>query len=121
MITLSDHKLPEEQIQLLLRLRRAREPSLGRNLFSDPAWDVLLQLYAFHIRGCQVSVPELSLAIGTPESITARWITALQENGLVGCRQNKDQPSQLWVALTTAGAMKMKRFLEGSIEAFNLL
>ena len=39
------------QVEDILRLRRARSGAFGTGLFSDPAWDILLYLFAARLRG----------------------------------------------------------------------
>jgi DNA-binding transcriptional ArsR family regulator len=76
-------EIREDHIQSLLLARRARDELLGEDLFSDPAWDLLLELYAAELGRRPVTVQDLVLATGTPASIAERWLSALAERGLV--------------------------------------
>jgi hypothetical protein len=75
--------MTEDRILSILALRRARTEVLGAGLFSDPAWDTLLELYAANLGRRCMSVANLAVAIGEPQSTTARWVVALEERGLV--------------------------------------
>ena len=67
----------------ILMLRRGREEVFGKNLFSDPAWDILLELYAAHLGRRTISITELAAEIGLPQSTVSRWVDVLAENGIV--------------------------------------
>src|SRR5690349_3323953 len=72
----------EDHILSVLLVRQARTAVLGSGLFSDPAWDLMLELYAAHLGERTVCLTDLAAAIGTPLSVTERWVTALVERGL---------------------------------------
>jgi DNA-binding transcriptional ArsR family regulator len=67
----------------ILMLRRGREEVFGKNLFSDPAWDILLELYAAHLGRRTISITDLAADIGLPQSTVSRWVDVLAENGFV--------------------------------------
>lgn len=75
-------KLTEDHVLSILCFRRARDGILGQNLFADPAWDILLELYAASLADRLMSEAELARAIGLPPSVTGRWIAVLEERGL---------------------------------------
>lgn len=100
--------LTEDHLVSLLLLRRARESVLGDNLFSDPAWDILLELYAACMGERSMSMAELARAIETPQSTTARWIAALESRGLVSSKTNSSSPDRAQIQLTSDGALKMR-------------
>lgn len=100
--------LTEDHLISLLSLRRARAAVFGNDLFSDPAWDILLELYAAHLGARDMSLSELAQAIETPHSTTARWITALDERGLLKSTIDPKNPAGVRIQLTAQGASKMK-------------
>lgn len=67
----------------ILMLRRGREEVFGKNLFSDPAWDILLEVYAAQLGQRTLSTVDLAAEIGLPESTVTRWVDVLAENGIV--------------------------------------
>jgi DNA-binding MarR family transcriptional regulator len=101
--------MTEDHIQSILIARRGREDIFGRELFSEPAWDILLELYAAKMAGRRVSVSELATTIGTPPTTAVRWITALTARGLVESETDPQEPTRLWMNLTADGALKMER------------
>lgn len=102
----------------LLLLRRARGTILGENLFSDPAWDILLELYAAHLGRRSMSLSELTQTIETPRTTTARWISELDNRGLVSSKIDPDNPARLQVQLTPEGVLKLERLGNHWISAF---
>ena len=108
--------LTEDHILSVLIVRRARDDALGHDLFSDPAWDILLELFAARLGGRQITARELANAIELPLSITLRWIRALQEKDLV---------ESVWpgvsggsIELSGKGFKRMKRLASRWASAF---
>lgn len=114
----SVEELTEEHILLILAVRRGREAVFGRDLFSDPAWDVLLELYAAKLAGRTVTAHDLAAAIDVPRSTTGRWIEALADRGLVNLESNSAEPTNLSVRLSADGVCKMKRLADHWGSAF---
>jgi DNA-binding MarR family transcriptional regulator len=108
----------EDHILSILAVRRGREAALGRELFSDPAWDILLELYAANLGQRRMALPDLARSIDVPESTTSRWITALANRRLVVSSNDANDPSRLWIELTSAGAAAMKRLVDHWESAF---
>ncbi|MDB5713556.1 MAG: hypothetical protein JWO15_953 [Sphingomonadales bacterium] len=61
--------------------RRDRDAIFEAGLFADPAWDLLLYIYACTQRGDSVSVSAACHAAGVPESTALRYLAALTEKG----------------------------------------
>lgn len=56
----------EDHVLSILSGRRGREAAIGRELFSDPAWDILLELYAARLGQRRMFLRELARSIDTP-------------------------------------------------------
>ena len=102
-------QITEDHILSILIARRARHSEFGPDLFSEPAWDVLLELHAAALGARKLSLADLARAIDTPESTTARWVAVLADRGLVSSDDDMAQPGRRWISLTPEGASKMKR------------
>lgn len=63
--------------------RRRREATFGRELFADPCWDIMLDLFASQAEGKRVSVSSACIAANVPATTALRWLTRLEEVGLV--------------------------------------
>lgn len=62
--------------------RQTRAMLFGADLFSDPAWDILLLLFAQSANRTYLPTGEISLA-GLPQTTALRWLEALERRGLV--------------------------------------
>ena len=109
-------QLTEDHVQSVLTVRRGREALFGRKLFSDPAWDVILELYAARLGDRRMSAPELARVIGLPASVIARWVSALVEAGVV--ERGPDETREPTLELTDDGAAKMARLVNQWSSAF---
>lgn len=105
-------EITEDHIVSILIARRGRDAVFGSDLFSDPCWDALLELYAAKLGNRRMSLDELSKAINTPASTTMRWISVLQNRGLVSSHSDAIGPSRIWVRLTDDGASKIKQLAD---------
>lgn len=63
--------------------RRLRAQLFGSGLFADPAWDILLDLYAHRMDGRSISVSSACLAAGVPTSTALGWVVRLEQKGLI--------------------------------------
>lgn len=103
-------RLTEDHVLSIIFARRARSAVFGEGLFSDPAWDILLELSAARLGRRKTLLPELARATHTPLSTTKRWIAALRDRGLVSVTTNLSDPNWVQVELTEEAASKMERF-----------
>jgi hypothetical protein len=100
----------KQDLKWILSLRRARSEILGGGLFGDPAWDILLELYAARLRGKTMKLTDLTT--DAPPSTLARWAAVLEERGLVTGHLDPLIPSVLTIELSEFGALKMSRLLQ---------
>jgi DNA-binding MarR family transcriptional regulator len=81
------HTLPrhitEQQVRTLIKARRSRSNFLPADLFADPAWDILLALYAAKLSQRKLSVTSVCAATVVRQSTALRWLTALENMGLI--------------------------------------
>ncbi len=82
--------LDHGEIRACIRSRRLRERFLPEDLFADPAWDMMLDLFAARLAGEQVSVSSLCIAAAVPPTTALRWIGQLTDRGLF---QRVDDPA----------------------------
>lgn len=65
-----------------IRGRRMRAAHFAEELFADPAWDMLLDLFAADLEGRRVSVSSLCIAAAVPGTTALRWIGSMLDAGL---------------------------------------
>lgn len=73
---------PADVVRKAIRVRRMRDSFFDPQLFADPAWDMLLDLFAAHIEGEQVAVSSLCIAAAVPPTTALRWIKTMTDAGL---------------------------------------
>lgn len=96
----------------LVRARRERNRFFSAGLFGEPAWDMLLELYAADLSQRRVTVSNLAEASGTPMTTALRWIDALVKEGFAARRPDPLDKRRVFVALTQAGTGSMERYLD---------
>lgn len=86
------------------RALRGRAFGAAAELFGDPAWDILLDLYAAHARGQLISISSATIAAAVPPTTALRYIEALQRHGLVE-RQPDPDDRRRWYLIPTGAAI----------------
>jgi anthranilate/para-aminobenzoate synthase component I len=112
-----DYGLPAEPVQVAaadvrkaIRARRLRSRPFPDVLFEDPAWDMLLDLYAAHLERAQVSVSSLCIASAVPPSTALRWISKMTEDGLFVREPDPFDRRRAFMALSEAVLDRMNRY-----------
>lgn len=77
------HPLRAQDVRRMIALRRLRGKFFGHfsgeMLFEDPAWDMLLDLFAAELENTRVSVSSLCIAAGVAPTTALRWIAKMTE------------------------------------------
>lgn len=94
--------------QRALKLISRRRTELGKELFSDHAFSILLQIYVAEAEGRMVNHEDLEERVGIPSRTLTRWIGALDQAGLV---EHLDIPGCV-AQLTATGMAKAERLLD---------
>lgn len=102
----------------MYRARQARSRNLPGNLFGEPAWDILLDLYISKSRGRRVSVTSACIASQVPPTTALRWIGLLQGEGLIVRDDDNEDRRRAFLRLSEAGEKAVAKCL---IEASNAL
>jgi DNA-binding MarR family transcriptional regulator len=84
----------------------------GSDLFADPAWDILLELYASELGQHRVTVTDVSIAADVPAATAIRWIGKLVQVGLVERMNDRFDGRRVWLALSSSGSSTMRRYFD---------
>lgn len=95
----------------IIRARAARTKYFKATLFSDPAWDMLLQLYWAAVSGEELSVKSVAHGSGTPWATALRWINILLEEGLIERERDTRDGRRTLVRLSEGGLTAMENYL----------
>lgn len=71
------------EVRDVIRARRLRDRFFPGQFFEDPAWDIMLDLFAARLERAQVSVSSLCIAAAVAPTTALRWIQKLSEAGLL--------------------------------------
>lgn len=94
-------------------LRRKRAAIFGNpDLFGEPAWDILLDLFIAQAESKDVSVSSACIGSAAPATTALRWLGVLVEEGLITRENDPQDNRRVLVRLTSAGLTAMTRFLE---------
>lgn len=72
-----------EFARCLYESRRLRDGLFPPRLFGEPAWDILLDLYAAETEGDAIDVSSACVAAAVPQTTALRYIARLERAGLV--------------------------------------
>ena len=86
-----------------LRRRRRREQKFKLNYFGDPAWDILLELERAQRLGHQLAVTDIGVEPQIPLTTVLRYLTRLDEDGLIDRRTDPRDRRRIFVSLTSEG------------------
>ncbi len=101
-----------KQVRRLLRQRRVREQYFPADLFADPAWDMLLDLYAARLERQPVSVSSLCIAAAVPATTALRWIKTMTDAGLFVRDADPNDGRRIFIALAEGACESLARYFE---------
>ncbi|WP_262503837.1 winged helix DNA-binding protein [Sphingosinithalassobacter sp. CS137] len=116
----SDYRGPEnagetagasaQEIRAVIRTRRMRGQFFADELFADPAWDMLLDLFAAELEDRRVSVSSLCIAAAVPPTTALRWIGTMHEAGLFQRNADPNDRRRAYIALSEKGLQAMRAY-----------
>jgi hypothetical protein len=98
-------------VRSIIRARRMRDQFFRGELFADPAFDMLLDLYAARLEGSRVAVSSLCIAASVPATTALRWIKALTDKGLFVRQADPQDGRRVYIGLSDEAAQAMGRYL----------
>ena len=104
------------QVRTLIEARRVRSDLFSPMLFSDPAWDVLLELYARDLEEQPVNISRLTAAVPVAATTTLRWLDRLEEEALITRRGDDRHAKRIFIALSQYGRSLMDRYFNTASE-----
>ncbi len=97
-----------DRARVLLAQRRARDAAAGAlaDMFGEPGWDILLNLFVAFEEGRAMDAATIAIAIGLRPAVLTRWLAVLTERGLI--RSVAPQPGSA-MTLTIEGTALVLR------------
>ena len=99
-------------VRRMLRQRRMREQYFPADLFADPAWDMLLDLYTARLERQPVSVSSLCIAAAVPATTALRWIKTMTDAGLFLREADPHDGRRIFIALAEGAGDALARYFE---------
>ncbi|WP_426262800.1 hypothetical protein [Sphingomonas sp. PWP1-2] len=103
-------EIAAREIRKAIRARRLRDQHFGAGLFEDPAWDMLLDLFAAELERAQVSVSSLCIAAAVAPTTALRWIARMTEAGLFERRPDPFDRRRAFMGLSRRASMGMRHY-----------
>jgi CheY-like chemotaxis protein/DNA-binding MarR family transcriptional regulator len=99
-------------VDSLRAVRKIRSKSFPSELFSDPTWEMLLDLYDAVLARKEVSVTKL--AVGSSASVSTAWrrLSALVDHGLVDRQEDLRDRRRVIVKLSERGQKAAEEFFD---------
>ena len=91
----------------MAEFRRTRSDSLPAELFAEPAWDLLLELYVADAKGARLTGADVSKRCNIQPGVLSRWLRYLSKCGLVIGDGTGDLTDPL--TLSGEGMVRMER------------
>ena len=101
---------PEDWINAILEARRRRERIFDRKIFSDPGWDILLELYFVHLAKEQIIISDLCNIVGIAVTTGLRWVGQLERAGLIVRTSDPNDSRCIFVRLSGRGLAAMNKY-----------
>jgi DNA-binding MarR family transcriptional regulator len=105
----------EQEIRAILKARRDRAKFFPADLFADPAWDMLLELYAAQLGQRRISVSKLCLGSGVPPTTALRWINTLERKRLLTRSADALDGRRVFVQLSDEGITAMTAYFANNL------
>jgi hypothetical protein len=99
-----------ERVRDVLRARRLRSRFFPDDLFADPAWDMLLDLFYAELAHHRVAVSSLCVAAAVPPTTALRWLNTLVKGGLVVRRGDPHDARRVFVELAPKASAALHRY-----------
>jgi DNA-binding MarR family transcriptional regulator len=108
---------PDDQvISAIIRARRKRAEFFPLELFSDPAWDVLLALLEAKSEGRSLTLAALAKETGQSATLVVRWVDVLCQEGLVDAGPGSGDLPGSAVDLSQRGCAAMQAWLDCAMQ-----
>lgn len=80
-------------------------------MFADPAWDILLQAYVALLEKEPLLVSTICRESVVPATTALRWISVLEQEGLLVRRHDPEGERRWWLEMSESGRNVMERYL----------
>lgn len=93
--------------QTFYAFRRRRDRLLGNEIFGEPSWDILLDLYVSEMNAKPISISSACIAAAVPSTTALRWLNILVEHGHVERHPDMTDARRSFLSLTPETRAKL--------------
>lgn len=90
--------------------RILRNEHIPGHFLGEPGWDILLDLFIAKLSGLKISITSACIASQVPPTTALRWLSVLEEEGLIGRAVDAKDRRRTWVELTEVGVKSMTAY-----------
>lgn len=101
--------------------RRRTKIFRSEDLFGEPAWDILLDLFIAAKERRRVSVTSACIGSAVPSTTALRWITILERQGLLMREADPGDARRVYVKLSAHGYTAMLEYFASASRSIVLL
>ena len=106
-----DRQVLIAKARMVLSSRLVRERYFHRDLFGEPAWEILLALYVIEDSGARFTISKLAECISAPLSTVVRWVKTLEEQSLVSRVNHPTDRRIIFIRLLDKGRKALNDYL----------
>lgn len=99
-------------------IRRRRARFLPMDLFGEPTWDILLDLYVATRENRPVPTTSACIGANVPPTTALRWLRILETRGLVDREEDGRDGRRTFVRLSDQGLAAMEDWIRAALAAF---
>lgn len=103
-------EIPSAAVAKVIRARRLRAHYFSEDLFADPVWDMMLDLFEAELAQRRVSVSSLCIAAAVPSTTALRWLKTMTERGLVVRINDPFDGRRVYVELSTEASRALRAY-----------
>jgi len=107
---LGTEEISASEIRAIIKLRRLRDRHFDPELFTDPAWDMMLDLMAARAEHSRVSVSSLCIAAAVPATTALRWIKTLTDQGVFIRVADPTDGRRVFIELSDKAAANISKY-----------
>ncbi|HEX5536282.1 MAG TPA: winged helix DNA-binding protein [Sphingobium sp.] len=100
-----------ERVRIIAERRVERYQYLPAEMFGEPAWDMLLDLYLASGDGKSISVSSACIASRAPATTALRWLRRMEQLGLVARVNDDNDRRRVYVTITDAAKRALTDWL----------
>ena len=106
-----DRESKARALREVIRARQERAFHFATGLFGDPAWEILLSLYACELSDRRITISGVILGSAIPYTTGLRWIKILVDEELITRRKDPLNGKRFFIELTVNGRNTMSDYL----------